>query len=116
MVPVSFSIPCLLPSPLLHSACPLPPSLFPFLIFLYAFLPLSPLLSPFQGQATLIKEAVDNMGDAPPALFDMLGEGVDVKDLDTTLTVGGSATSSKRGGKVSATTIADSGKPWCVYT
>ena len=37
------------------------------------------------------------MGDAPPALFDMLGEGVDVKDLDTTLTVVGSATSSKRG-------------------
>ena len=56
----------------------------------------------------MIKEAVDNMGDAPPALFDMLGEGVDVKDLDTTLTVGGSATTSKRGGKVSQLQIVGS--------
>ena len=45
---------------------------------------------------------MDNMGDTPPTLFDMLGEGVDVKDLDTTVTVGGSATSSKWGGKVVA--------------
>ena len=110
MVPVSFSVPCLLPSPLFSSPslCLSLPSLPPSLIFLYAFLPLSPLLSPFQGQATLIKEAVDNMGDAPPALFDMLGEGVDVKDLDSTLTVGGSATSSKRGGKVSQLQIVGS--------
>ena len=48
------------------------------------------------------------MGDAPPALFDMLGEGVDVKDLDTTLTVGGSATTSKRVGKVSQLQIVGS--------
>ena len=112
----AFFLPSLLLFSFLHSAYPFPPSLlpsslFPFLpspflpplppfIFLFSFLPPSPLLSPFQGQAALIKEAVDNMGDAPPALFDMLGEGVDVKDLDTTLTVVGSATSSKRGGKV----------------
>ena len=43
---------------------------------------------------------MDNMGDVSAPLFDMLGEGVDVKDLDTALTVGGSATSSKRSGKV----------------
>ena len=44
-----------------------------------------------QVQADLIKEAIDYMSDATPPLFDPLGEGVDVSDLDAS--AGGSAAS-----------------------
>ena len=49
----------------------------------------------------LIREAVDKMRDAPAALFDPLGEGVDVKELDTTLTMSGSVTTRRPGRGVS---------------
>ena len=66
-------------------------------------LPLSHSLSHTQSQSQLIREAVDTLGDQPPPLFDPLGEGVDVKDLDASVQSGGGSAYSKQtvGGKVS---------------
>ena len=46
----------------------------------------------------LIKETVDAMDDETPPLFDPLGEGVDVKDIDGMATLApGSATATGKG-------------------
>ena len=56
---------------------------------------LSPSLPPFiQVQADLIKEAVDGMYEPTPPLFDPLGEGVDVSDIETSVSSGTSGASS----------------------
>jgi len=60
-----------------------------------------------QTQVTRIREAVDKMKDAPAPLFDPLGEGVDVKELDTALTMSmtGSATTKRHGRGISIGTL-----------
>ena len=51
-----------------------------------------------QGQAQVIRQTADTLGDSPPPIFDPLGEGVDVRDLDTSVQAGG-ATGSSSGSK-----------------
>ena len=56
-----------------------------------------------QGQAHIIQEAAEELGDRNPPLFDALGEGVDVKDLEASVqTTAGAGTGAKHtvGGKV----------------
>ena len=67
------------------------------LIFLCAEIWIS---HPSQCQVALVKEEVDALGAATPPLFDPLGEGVDVKDLDYSITSSGGGAAVGKKGKV----------------
>ena len=59
-----------------------------------------------QIQADLIKEAVDGMYEPTPPLFDPLGEGVDVSDIETSVSSGttGASSTLKGGHKAKVST------------
>ena len=42
-----------------------------------------------QCQAQVIQEAADALGESPPPLFDPLGEGVDVRELEASIQASG---------------------------
>ncbi len=48
----------------------------------------------------MITDAVEDLGDEPPPLFDPAGEGVDPKDVEVSLNMAQGGTIGKRGGKV----------------
>ena len=53
----------------------------------------------------MIRQVADAQGDSPPPIFDPLGEGVDVRDLETSMQAGGATGgggSKSVGGKVSS--------------
>ena len=68
----------------------------------------------------MIREAVDELGEAPAPLFDPHGEGIDPKDVEVSLNLSsaGASAGGKKGGKVrfmssSREALCWKGKPWC---